>query len=206
MGFWGGLNDWVTRNISNPIQDLVGWQGDTGRVDRANGKSYGPPREVTTPKPGSQDQDSDQDTNQNSGGGQSGSTGPTSSAPVSKVDTSTAGGGISDSGAGYGSNVSNVEETTTLTNQNTVSPVTEVELSNQSQSNAQGSQSQSIQSQAQKANTYAGGGVTVAPVVSFDAADSSSGLTTFQLALIMAGSVGAMWLLKPKEEAEHNDH
>lgn len=204
MGFFDSLGDWVTRNVSNPIQDLVAWDGDTGRVDRANGKDYG--KNGKSGGGGSQDQDVSQVTDQTSGGDQSASTGDTTTHMDPTQNAGSSGGGVSSGGASNGSNISNVEETNTVSNQNTVSPVTEVEVSNQSQSNAQGSQSQSIQSQAQKANSYMGGGIAVSPVITADLGDEQASLSTWQLALLAGGALAAVYLLKPAEEATSHGH
>ena len=183
---------WFTKYIANPLQDLVGWQGDTARVDRAKGdllpKSAPPPS-----KGGSQDQDNSQVTKLESGGDQAAETGDTDVSPKSSISQGSTGGGVASGGAGYGSTVSNIEETTSVSNQNTVSPVTEVEVSNQSQSNSQGSQALSVQSQAQKANTYNGGSTTVAPVITFDLGDEQTS-STWQLALLCGAALAGVYL------------
>lgn len=198
------FHDWFTRNVANPIQDLVRYQGDTGRVDRAEGKIPAAPTAPSSGGGGSQDQDNSQVAKLEAGGDQNASTGDTSSAPSQTSGQGSSGGGIASGGAGYGSTLSNVEETTSVSNQNTVSPVTEVEVSSQSQANAQGSQALSVQSQAQKASSYTGGSTTVAPVISFDLGDEQTS-SSWQLALVLGAALGGVYLLTRKQEASEDD-
>ena len=194
---------WFTKYIANPIQDLVGWQGDTARVDREKG-NFLPTSTPPSDRGGSQDQDNSQVAKLDSGGDQTAQTGDTDVSPKSSSSQGSSGGGVASGGAGYGSTVSNIEDTTSVSNQNTVSPVTEVEVSNQSQSNSQGSQALSVQSQAQKANTYTGGSTTVAPVITFDLGDEQTS-STWQLALILGAVLaGAYLFTRDTEEGDAN--